>query len=271
MITTDYHLHSTHSADGEGSVAEMCEAALQRGLGEIGFAEHFDFDRDDPMYGYFDYDAYTASIVEAREAYAGRLVIRKGLEFDFQRAYGTEVGEVLAAWEFDYFLGSVHTAAGRHIWLLSREAPPDLDVRELLADYFAEVEALAASGWCHVIGHFDYVFKQLPGRVAAQRDAWYWQQVERILRRCIAGGVAIEVNTHHVMDRGWGLAADAEILDRYRALGGRLVMVGSDAHRPSGVAHGFARAECAVRDAGFVKVAGYEQGRPYAIALSGPP
>jgi len=271
MIPIDYHLHSTHSADGEASIAEMCEAAVQRGLLEIGFAEHLDFDRDDPMYGYFDDGAYTAAIVEARETYAGRLVIRKGIEFDFRRAYGTEVGEVLAAWDFDYLIGSVHTAAGHRIWRLSREAPPDLDVRGLLADYFAEVEALAASGWCHVIGHFDYVFKQLPGLVAAQRDAWYWQQVRRILKRCIAGGVAIEVNTHHIMDRGWGPAADAEILDRYRALGGRLVTVGSDAHRPSDVAHGFARAEAALRKAGFADVTGYEHGRPYAVSLSGPP
>jgi len=268
MIPTDYHLHSTHSADGEGSVAEMCEAAIEWGLSEIGFAEHLDFDRDDPMYGHFDDGAYTASIAEARETYAGRLVIRKGLEFDFRRAYGTEVGEVLAAWDFDYLVGSVHSAAGYHIWRLSREAPSDLDVRGLLADYFAEVEALAASGWCHVIGHFDYVFKQLPHLVAAQRAPWYWRQVEGILKRCIAGGVAIEVNTHHVMDRGWGLAADAEILNRYRALGGRLVTVGSDAHRPSGVGHGFTRAEGALRESGFFEITGYEQGRPYAVALA---
>ena len=246
----------------------MCEAAIERGLSEIAFAEHLDFDRDDPMYGYFDDGAYTASIAEAQETYAGRLVIRKGLEFDFRRAYGTEVGDVLAAWDFDFLIGSVHSAAGYHIWRLSQEAPPDLDVRGLLADYFAEVEALAASGWCHVIGHFDYVFKQLPRPVAAQRDAWYWQRVRRILERCIAGGVALEVNTHHIVDRGCGLAADVEILDRYRALGGRLVTVGSDAHRPSDAGQGFDRAEAALREAGFLEVTGYARGRPYAVAMA---
>lgn len=268
MIPIDYHLHSTQSADGEGSIAAMCEAAVERGLSEIGFSEHLDFDRDDPMYGYFDDDAYTAAIGEARQAWAGRLIVRKGLEFDFRRAYGAEVGEVLAAWDFDYLIGSVHSAAGHHIWRLSQEVPPDLDVRGLLADYFDEVEALAASGWCHVIGHFDYVFKQLPEQVTALRDAWYWERVERILSRCIAGGVAVEVNMHHVVDRGWGLAADAEILKRYRALGGRFVTVGSDAHRPSGIGHGFDRAEAILREAGFLEVTGYEAGRPYAVALT---
>ena len=98
----------------------MCEAAIEWGLSEIGFAEHLDFDRDDPMYGYFDDGAYTASIAEARETYAGRLVIRKGLEFDFRCAYGTEVGEVLAAWDFDYLIGFNHPG--------QRNPPPALDL-----------------------------------------------------------------------------------------------------------------------------------------------
>ena len=267
MITTDFHMHSAHSGDGCASVAEMCEAAVACGLREIGFTEHLDFDRGDPHYGFYDDRAYSAAIAAARAACAGRLVIRKGLEFDFRRAYGTEVGDVLAAWDFDFLIGSVHSAAGHLIYRLAKEAPADLDLRALQEAYFDEVEALAASGWCHVIGHFDYLYKQLPARVAPRRDAWYWRRVEEILARCIAGGVAIEVNTHHMLDLGLGMAADAEILRRYRALGGRLVTVGSDAHRPADVGHALALAEAALRETGFDTVYGFEAGRPHAVAI----
>jgi len=267
MIAIDYHLHSTHSADGHGSVREMCEAAVAHGLREIGFAEHLDFDRNDPDYGYLDDAAYTEAVAEAQEAYAGRLVVRKGVEFDFRRAYGEEVGEALASMDFDFVIGAVHSAAGQPIWELGREAPADLDVRGLLEAYFDEVEALAASGWCHVLAHFDYLYKQMPDRVAACRDARYWRRVERILARCVAGVVAIEVNTHHLLDRGLGLAADADILDRYARLGGRLVTVGSDAHRPADVAHGFEEAEAALREVGLLEVAGFEAGRPYSVQM----
>jgi histidinol-phosphatase (PHP family) len=268
MIRTDYHMHSTHSADGHASVREMCEAALAAGLSEIGFAEHLDFDRDDPHYGYLDDAAYTEAIAEARDAFAGRLAVRKGVEFDFRTEFGEEPGEVLASMEFDYLMGSVHTAAGRQIWNLADDPPSDAELRDLLRDYLSEVEALAASGWCHVIGHFDYVYKQMPDRVAALRDEAYWDGVDRILARCIAGGVAIEINTHHILDRDLGLAADGEILARYAALGGRRVAVGSDAHRPSDVAHGFAQAEAALREAGFAEVTGFERGRPYAVPVT---
>ena len=267
MTRVNYHLHSTYSVDGKGTMDAMCAAAVRAGFTEICFTEHLDFDRGDKDYGFFDDRAYSAGIAEARARCAGRLTVRKGLEFDFRRAYGTEVGEVLAPMEFDFVLGSVHAAAGYPIYRLPDGVPADLDVLELLAEYFAEVEALAGSGWCHAIGHFDYVYKQLPALVAPRRDAWYWREVERILRLCIGGGVAIEVNSRHLLDRGLGLAADGEILARYRALGGRLLTAGTDAHRPSDIADGFAEAEKAIREAGFTAVTGYERGRPYDVPL----
>ncbi len=267
MIPTDYHLHSTHSPDGRASVLEMCEAALAAGLRDICFTEHLDFDRSDPGYGVLDAEAFASDVRDARARYAGRLVVRKGIEFDFRRAYGTEPGEVLAAMDLDFVLGSVHTAAERPIYDLSAKDRRAADLAELLDDYLAETAALAESGWCHALGHFDYVYKQAPALVEPYRDAAYWERVERILASCVAGGVAIEVNTHHLHDRGMGLAADVEILRRYRRLGGRRVTVGSDAHRPEDVAHGFAEAERALRQAGFTSVTGYDRGRPYAVAL----
>jgi histidinol-phosphatase (PHP family) len=267
MIPTDYHLHSTYSDDGHASVVEMCAAAVEAGLRDVCFTEHLDFDRSDAGYGFFDYAAFAAAVGEARARYAGRLAVRMGVEFDYRRAYGVEPGECLAAMDFDFVMGSVHTAAGVAIYGLSAEELAALDLRDLEREYLAETAALVASGWCHGLGHFDYVFKQAPELVEPYRDAAYWEAVEKILAACVAGGIALEVNTHHVWDRGMGLAADAEILRRYRRLGGRRVTVGSDAHRPGDVAHAFPDAEQALREAGFTTVTGYDRGRPYAVPL----
>jgi histidinol-phosphatase (PHP family) len=263
MITTDYHMHSRFSHDGKASVDEMCEAAAAWGLTEICFTEHFDFDPGEPR---LDLDAYTAAVAAARVRFAGRLTIRLGVEFDFRRAYGPQVGEVVGRLPADFLIGSVHTVAGYRLYRLRKGVPAGFDARAVLAEYFAEVEALASSGWCDALGHFDYLYKQVPGIFGPLRDGAYWQKVEGILRRCRNWGVAIEVNTHHTL-QGCAMAADVEILRRYHAMGGRLVTVGSDAHRPGDVAHDFASAEAALRQAGFDHVCGYEQGRLYFVPI----
>jgi len=268
MLTLDYHMHTTLSKDGRNTAAEMCEAALGQGLREICFTEHLDFARQDDDYGFLDWGACTAAIAEARARYAGRLVIRQGLEFDFRSAFGSEPAEVLATMPCDFRIGSVHTAAGRHLYNLTKGPAPDTSVlREVHAAYLAEVEALAASGLAGTIGHFDYIYKQLPHIVGPMRDEAYWRKAGRILERCVAAGTALEINTHHMLDRGLGMAADVEILRRYRALGGRRVTVGSDAHRREEIAHSFAAAEQTLREAGFDAVTGFEARRPYAVSI----
>jgi histidinol-phosphatase (PHP family) len=270
MIKANYHLHSTYSYDGEAGLEAMAGAALAGGFADIAFTEHLDFDRSDPGYGYFDYAAYGAAVEAARERFRGRLAIRRGIEFDFRRDYRDEPRRVLAGMDFDFRIGSVHSAGGVLLFRLSsltEEETARLDLRRLQAEYFAEVEALLGSRLAHALGHFDYLYKHAPRLFAPWRDAWYWDRVEAILKACIRTGTALEVNSHHVLDRGLALAADAEILARYRRLGGRLLTVGSDAHRPADVAHAYGDLERAVRAAGFAEVTGFEAGVPYAIAL----
>lgn len=270
MITANYHLHSNYSYDGEAGLLEMAQAALDAGFTDIGFAEHLDFDRTDPGYGHFDDEAYGAAVEEARGHFAGRLAIRRGVEFDFRRDYGDEPRRVLAALDTDFRIGSVHSAGGVVLFRLGSldaEALGRLDVRRLQAAYFDEVEALLGSRLGHVLGHFDYLYKQAPRLFGPYRDAWYWDRVEGLLRACVGAGVALEVNSHHVLDRGLALAADEEVLARYRRLGGRLLAVGSDAHRPGDVAHAYGELERAIRAAGFTEVTGFEAGVPYAIAI----
>jgi len=266
MITTDYHLHTHFSHDGEAPLLAMCEAAAARGMTDICITEHLDFDQSDPDASNLDWPAYAAGVEEARARFAGRLTIRIGVEFDFRRAYGPDLGRLVRSLPVDFAIGSVHSAGGHRLYRLHKGVPPGFDVRATLADYFAEVEALVATGLPHVLGHFEYLYKQIPVIVGPVRDGWYWQSVERILRQCIDRGVGIEANMHHTFE-GCAMAADEEVLRRYHDLGGRLVTVGSDAHRPGDVASDFVRAEAAIRHAGFDAVCGYQAGRPYFVPL----
>jgi histidinol-phosphatase (PHP family) len=266
MITTDYHMHTHFSHDSQVPLEEMCETALGHGLRDICLTEHFDFDLSEPDCSRLNWDGYAAAVEAARARFAGRLTIRIGVEFGFRRAYGPKLGELIARMPLDFAIGSVHAAGGYQLYHLRKGVPADFDTQTVLEDYLEEVEALVASGWCHCLGHFDYVYKQVAHLVEPLRNEWYWRTIEGILRRCIGGGVAIEVNTHHIGE-GLAMAADPELLRRYHALGGRLVTVGSDSHRTSEVAHDFPMAEEALLAAGFDQVCGYQGGRPYFVPI----
>jgi histidinol-phosphatase (PHP family) len=268
MILSDYHMHTTWSHDGRAAPAEMCEAALAAGLREICLTEHVDPDPADSDHGFFKYDAYIAGVADLRAQYAGRLVIRTGIEFDFGRHYADAVREVVSGMAVDYRLGSVHGVGDVRIHRLADEGLGNVDLAELQAAYFDEMEALAATGLANGLGHFDYVYKQLPALVGPRRDAAYWRRVERILALCIERGTGIEVNTQRLVEGTRGMAADVEILRRYRAMGGRRVTVGSDAHRLTAVGSGFDRAEAALREAGFTATMGYEAGRAFEIPMT---
>ena len=44
MITSDYHMHTTFSGDGEGTPEEMTEAALRKKLQAICITDHEDYE-----------------------------------------------------------------------------------------------------------------------------------------------------------------------------------------------------------------------------------
>src|SRR5690625_3629355 len=77
----DYHMHSTFSADCETPMEKTIESAIEKGLTEICFTEHIDYDYPDETI-VFDLDIpnYTKKLTEMNEKYGDRIVIKKGVE-----------------------------------------------------------------------------------------------------------------------------------------------------------------------------------------------
>lgn len=104
----DYHVHSNHSSDSDVALVEICKRAIQLGIVEIGFSEHVDLDPRNWGYKYFDYERYSSDIRKARELFGDQLVVRKGIEVDYQHWFEKNIREWLRDKEFDYVIGSVH-------------------------------------------------------------------------------------------------------------------------------------------------------------------
>lgn len=86
--------------------------------------------------------------------------------------------------------------------------------------------------------------------------------VEAILRRVIADGKGIEVNTS---SHRYGLTdttPSVAILQLYRELGGTILTIGSDSHAPAHLGTHIEQARALLRDMGFRQFCTFERMQP---------
>ena len=262
-VWMDYHLHSSDSPDSGQSMAEVCRRAVELGLTEICFTEHYDTDPYDMGFRYHDEVGYDARLAAVRREFAGRLVVRKGLEVDFQSRHARRAAEEVSRWRFDYVLGAVHCAFGDMVHLaLGRGFPPE----EVYRQYFAELRALVATGMPNCLAHLDYVRKVGHKLMGDYRYPDFDREMADLMPRLVRAGIGLEVNSRH-LDKGQPVVPSVEVLRMYRGAGGRIVTLGSDAHRVEGVGSGLELGCRMLREAGFTEYMSFDAGRPTAVPL----
>lgn len=213
-----------------GEPRDYCLRAIERGYRAICFTDHADFERTDLGYGFFAYERYRRAVMACREEFGDRLAVGFGVEIDYHHAWEDEIREFLRDKEFDLILGSVHYL-GRHMLVMEEEAFAGLTQREVYEEYFGEVLRLARSGLCQCLAHLD-VIERRGAKVYGPYDATaYLDCLSPIFTAAVERELALEINLsgYH---QGLGKPTPAlEVVDLYRAAGGRLITIGSDAHK----------------------------------------
>jgi len=257
----DYHIHTRFSCDSETEMAVACEAAIARGLSEIAFTDHADFEPLDECCGYLRPAAYLAEIERCRRRYGDRLTMRAGVEIGEGHVYRDQAAALLEAHEFDFVLGSLHWVDGRLHCDERFFAGYTLD--EGLRVYFEELARLAAEADYDVLAHLDTVRRAAYRAfgLKALEYAPYEDAIRRVLRTLVERGKGLEMNTVTVR-RGMGdPSPPLRVLRWYRELGGEILTLGSDAHVPGAVGSCFDMALEAARASGFTQLARFEKRR----------
>jgi histidinol-phosphatase (PHP family) len=263
-IPQDYHMHSTFSSDGDSSPQAMCRKAIRMGIREIGFSEHWDVGPHEHQPRFLQVEPWYQEIERLRSVFAGRLVIRAGIEIAEPHLYPKESAEVLSRCPFDFVLGSVHFV-GPH-FMFDRVYFKTHTADEVYLSYFDELWKLVTSADIDIVSHFD-----VPVRTAAPilgfNPHLYKEQICRILRRIIDRGLALDINTAGLRKPAHNLMPDPVILAWYSKMGGCRVTTGSDAHKSSQVGLHLDQALAAVRAAGIPSLTQFEhrQARPLPL------
>ncbi|MBN1178610.1 MAG: histidinol-phosphatase HisJ family protein [Anaerolineae bacterium] len=260
---TDYHVHTQFSCDSDVPMETMCRAALTRGIAEIAFTDHADFEPLDVCSGYFRPERYWEAIRRCRDLFDGQLTIRAGVECGEGHIYGAKIAALLATGDYDVVLGSIHWAQGRSVF--DEHLFDGLTLDEGLTLYFDELAGLTTQADYDVIAHFDIIRRATHLRFGMQELdlTRHEQQVRAILRTVARRGKGIEINTSYRRKGIGEPGPSVQILRWFREEGGRIVTLGSDSHAPDHLAGDFERGLAMLREAGFERPTTFERRQPH--------
>lgn len=264
-MLVDYHTHHYRCGHASGTLDEVVECAVERGLAEIGLSDHspiYHFDEPQPFPKTAmhpdELPRYVDEMLEVRERYAGRIKVRLGIESDYILGWDDFYRELWDAYPLDYVIGSVHWLGRWNVFW--RELPEGKSREQIYEEYFLTVQAAAKSGIFSILGHLD-----VP-KTNGHMDATMTPLVRETLHVIKEADVAIELNTS-----GWRKPVNEcypgpEILS-YAAELGIPVTLGSDAHSPELVGADFDRALNLLQSCGFKEIAVFEKRQRQAVPI----
>ncbi len=271
MIYTDFHVHSDISNDSSAAMWDMVCAEAAEGIGLMCFTNHCDLIRwqdeaPNPRCRVIA-DESAAKKREMCDMHRLPIEVRLGLELGEGHRAPALAAALSADPTLDFVLGSLHLLPGRgDLYFQHYTSVAQCD---LLFDlYLDELQQIAAMDFYDVLAHLGYGRRYMcrDGVDAAMTLARFGEKIERLLRTVIDKGKGLEINCSGIRD-GCGPFPSEEILRLYRSMGGEIITVGSDAHRPEDAAKGIREGFSVLRDCGFSYVTAFRRRTPEWIKL----
>ena len=242
------HCHTPLCKHAFGEPEEYAAVALARGFKGITFTCH------SPLPDGFSanvrmapgqFDEYVGMIAATRDAFAGRLDVRLGLESDFYPGVEPWLEKLHARVPLSHVLGSIHYQVADYRKLFYTG-----DVFSYQKLYFEHLALSAESGLFDTLAHPDLIKNESPAD-------WDFQRlrpvIERALDRIAATGVAMELNTSGVQKDLPEMNPSPSQLTLMHERG-IPVVIGADAHVPERVGDGYLTALGLLESAGYQEV-----------------
>lgn len=253
-LTDRYNLHShTEFCDGRAQMRAFAAKAVESGLVMYGFTPHSPVNIESTCNMHRDkVSEYLAEVARLREIYGDRIKLLAGMEIDYLGAEWGPSSEYFMEMPLDYRIGSLHfipdregcqvDVDGSHEgFAVKLENRFNGDLRYVVETFFSRSIEMVRAGGFDIVGHYDKIVENAssvdPG---IEEEPWFQSLVSDLTDEIIAKGVAVEINTKMLEQRGrvfpspryWGRLIEA----------GVPIVVDSDAHVPALIESGRGRA-----------------------------
>ena len=243
-ILVDQHTHTAHS-HGKDTVAAMAASAFAKGLKVLGFSEHsprpeeYKYPSDYQPRLVAGFPAYVAEVLAEKERYKGRMEILLALEMDYMPAENAFAAKSVAAYPYEYVIGSVHYQGlwGFDFAAADWETLSDGTRADIFTRYYQDQKCMAETGLFQIAGHCDLI--KLFSKPAF--DAWIRTRdaqntVRETLAAMKANGMAMEVSSAGIR-KGLGEPYPGPVIMGLAQELDLPVAFGSDAHSVADVAY----------------------------------
>jgi histidinol-phosphatase (PHP family) len=247
-ILYESHMHTPLCRHAQGEPEAYAAVAADRGLAGIIVTCH-----NPPIDGWSpgvrmadnQFDSYVQMVERARQAWAGRVDVRLGLECDFVPGMEAGLENQLQRAEFNHILGSVHPQIAQYRDRFFRG-----DTVAFQRTYFEHLAMAAETGLFDTLAHPDLVKNEFPQEWQVERIA---DTLAESLDRIAAAGTAMELNTSGLQKKLPEMNPGRSILVEMQARGIPVVL-GADAHVPARVAADYVPALQLLQELGFTHV-----------------
>lgn len=278
-MRADYHVHTEYSDDSAYEMEQVVRDAIEKGIDELCFTDHVDYgikrDWDEPgeliyrvggsgepdamVLNNVDYPKYVAQIRELQEKYGDKISIKLGLEFGMQAHTIDRYEKLFARYPFDFIILSVHEVENQEFW--NQDFQKGRSQQEYNERYYEELLYLVKHYHNYsILGHVDLITRY------DNAGVYPFEKVKpvitEILKTVIADGKGIEVNTSSHRYGLKDLTPSRDILRLYRDLGGRIITIGSDSHKPEHLGAYIDDTKQELRALGFTEFCTFDQMKP---------
>lgn len=270
-ILADCHLHSSFSGDSDTPMEDMILKGISLGLKTMCFTEHHDIGFPDSPDGpgsifLLNTDSYLYDLIRLKEKYRDKIRILFGVELGLQSELMRQLAVYAKSYEFDFIIGSSHICHLRDPYY------PDFyegrSERDAYLEYFGSIlENIKKISNYDVYGHLDYVVRYGPRRDENYSYLLYKDILDQILTALIDKGKGLELNTGGYLKGLKDFHPCADVLKRYRELGGEIITIGSDSHDTGSIAGAFDKASQVLKFCGFRYYTIFEKRSPEFIKL----
>lgn len=262
VLLPDYHIHTLFSGDSDANLDEIAINAINKGFKSICITDHLDFDfYADGILFELDEDKYYEELLLFKEKYKSKLDIRIGIETGLEPDKVIRLDRFINKHDYDFIIGSSHLINGYDPYY--PEYFMGKSDYEAFKEYFESIVTnINSCSNFDVYGHIDYVVRYSPNKDKNYNYLDYIDIIDEILKGLINSGKGIEVNTSGYRSNMRNPNPCFEIVRRYKELGGEIITLGSDSHKPEDIGYRFEDTIENIKACGFEYYTTFKKRKP---------